>query len=291
MNIKSASPNIPNQKISQIRNAFKDLKFMEKSHKYKVGNQTLVSVTTYISRFHPEFEGYHISKALEKKYSRLPVSDAGKARTHSYFLKRWKLLADEASSSGSRVHEYIEYNAPYFHETPACAQEKGAIEFFSNLPQHYQIACFEKRVYSLTKMLAGTIDCILYNSQTNKFVIVDWKTNKKNLLQYYNDSNLVGPFGHLKDTSLNIYSVQLSLYKSIIEELTGIEVEDCWIIHLSNGDWTQIDNNKLNSPNADKYAIDDVTPDMCALNYRQYRVTDYSQIISQFITDERNNRI
>ena len=78
--------------------------------------------------------------------------------------------------------------------------------------------------------IAGTADIILYNKQTNKFIIADYKTNK-DLFKNFKGKKLKAPFNNLLDSPFDKYNIQLSMYQ-ILFELTGYEVENRFIIWL-----------------------------------------------------------
>ena len=41
------------------------------------------------------------------------------------------------------------------------------------------------------------------------------------------------PLQKLAQTDLNIYSLQLSLYKFILERNLEIKIKECWLVHLN----------------------------------------------------------
>lgn len=80
--------------------------------------------------------------------------------------------------------------------------------------------------------IAGTVDALLLSNDGHRLSHVwDWKTGKEfkteNRFQ-----NLLPPFEDLPDSDLSAYSLQLSLYRLIIERNTSLEVGDCYIAHL-----------------------------------------------------------
>lgn len=82
--------------------------------------------------------------------------------------------------------------------------------------------------------LAGTIDKLfLYDG---KLIIGDWKTNKE--IKTDNDwcfNKLLSPFDNIKENELNKYSLQLSIYAILLEEV-GLEVSDFFICHIPPND-------------------------------------------------------
>ena len=80
--------------------------------------------------------------------------------------------------------------------------------------------------------LAGTFDNLSYDTTKNKFIIIDYKTDKK--LEYSNRyKKFLKPLNHLEDCEYNKYSLQLSIYKYIIEKHTSLQIEDLIIVWLN----------------------------------------------------------
>ena len=89
----------------------------------------------------------------------------------------------------------------------------------------------ELQMYSPKLNYSGTGDIILYNTDTRKIKIADYKTNK-DLFNNYKGKRMLEPFTELLDHSLHHYYLQLNLYKMLIENMTDLEVEDMEVIWL-----------------------------------------------------------
>lgn len=274
--------------IPELTNYFPNLIFNEEKHSYTVNGKSLTSVTTYLKRFYKQFPSYHMATVMEDK-NKDKEAIGGLKRDRFYFLRRWKMQSDEASTAGTRVHEYAQYNYPHFADKPVCSQETAVKNFFTSLDSKYIVLAQELRVYDLDYLIAGTIDCILFNTETGNLVIVDWKTNTRNVLQVYNGEKLSEPFSTLLASSLNKYAIQLSLYKLILEKtIESVKVEDLWIVHLSDEDWTQLDYSKRDQQH--KYVIDNVTPNLIENGYRVYYLQDHSSALKQYLDDNINRK-
>ena len=71
--------------------------------------------------------------------------------------------------------------------------------------------------------LGGMVDCLFYNKKSGMLEVWDYKTNKaintkNNYGQRFNE-----PISHLDVCEINTYSLQLSLYKHIIEKNTNLK--------------------------------------------------------------------
>ena len=80
--------------------------------------------------------------------------------------------------------------------------------------------------------ICGMVDQLFFNEKSGKLEIWDWKTNKKidkkNKWQQFKE-----PIDHLDVCEFNTYSLQLSLYKYIIERNTNLKMGDCYIVWLN----------------------------------------------------------
>ena len=85
--------------------------------------------------------------------------------------------------------------------------------------------------------VTGMIDQLFYNEKSKKLEIWDWKTNKaintNNKWQQFKE-----PLGHLDVCELNTYSLQLSLYKHIIEKNTNLKLGKSYIVWLNENNDT-----------------------------------------------------
>jgi len=261
-------------KIERIKNkinkAFSGLAFDEESHTYMVNGKQLISVTTYLKRFSDSFNSYFASEAKGKKMIRLNSTDK---RTGQYYRQRWKFIRDEAAFMGSRVHLFAE-TAPHF-DTPIDWREQAVLDFYEWLPAKYEVLFLELRVYDEDTVHAGTVDGLALNTETDKLVIFDWKTNKRNINELYKNKNFKGAFKHLKATSLNKFSIQLSDYSHVITKNTGYEFEDRWVIWLRD---TPV--NKKDSDRNSDYTVKRVKPDVDQPNFKIYKVKDYTKEIA-----------
>jgi len=93
-----------------------------------------------------------------------------------------------------------------------------------------QVISQEQRMWSRRIGLAGTADAIFF--WKGEVVVGDWKTNKK----FTTDQdkcwdNLLPPFADLKDNHLNSYSIQLSMYRVMLEDI-GIPTRAAFLCHI-----------------------------------------------------------
>lgn len=269
---------------STLKSKFNNLIFDEASHTYVIENQNLLSVTTSLKDFSKPFDEFSMAELVAQKYNK--ENPTKPPRNALWYRKYWKLKREEASAKGTRVHQYAE-QYPNFTES-TCEQERGVLEWFNNLNTDiYEVVFMEFRLYCKTIKRAGTLDLLLYNKLTGKLVIADWKTNNTSLLQVYNKTKLKKPFTKLYDTSLNKYSLQLSLYQLMIENNTEFKVEDRWIIWLKDENYLVLDEGK----DATKYHVDKVKASVIGKLYKQFNVPYRGEELKKYFDKLETDRL
>lgn len=244
----------------------RNIQFDEVLHKYTdEDNNPYTSVTTLIGEYTPQFN--------KDYWSKFKANQTGLSQQQ--VLENWNQITKEACERGSKEHKMLEDSvnnavgrtSKELLLVTALNRLTGAeftnlnldILAHSELAKKYpQIFIYlkskvnagwkiyvEKRTYSYEHLVAGTIDCLLVKGK--EFIIVDWKTNKKELhfkSGYYKkvggiestqwvDTNdrMLGPLSHLQHCKGVIYTLQLSLYAFILE-LWGLKCVDLVLYHL-----------------------------------------------------------
>lgn len=196
----------------QLRQAFKGLEFQEEGHMYTLKGNNLPSVTYTLKQFYTPFDKT-IAKWVAKR----------EGKTEEQVLEEWAEKGRKAIEIGNRVHNYAEELAAYFKgfqksiRPPKGFREMGVYQFFCRLdPERYHILATELTIYNEELGYAGTIDLVLYDTQEDGILIVDWKTNEK-LFKNYKKQTLNLPFEDLLDHNFNKYQLQVNLYRLALE--------------------------------------------------------------------------
>lgn len=207
-------------------NYFEDLFFYEPTHKYFVNEEEYPSVSGLIKNFCNPFD-----KNLHIKIAR------GDKKKANELKKQWDAIRDLAANEGTQVHSLLENVANIYKENPdstVLSKTIGGINFFQHLKTEYKVAATELKMYSKKHRYCGTADLVLYNTLTDKYIICDYKTNGfEKMFKVHNDQHMLSPFESLKDNAFNHYQLQLSYYQIMIEEITGIKIEERWLIWLN----------------------------------------------------------
>jgi len=198
------------------------------THKYKLTNQpglVFTSVTTYVDHF---FEGFDAQKVATKLINNYPkYAD----RTVESLIAEWTAAADY----GTKVHDEIERWIKEGIEPNDIKAINGknwmeSYRLRSDIDVHSEVI-----VYSEELSIAGTVDILAKDNATGTYDIIDWKTSKKiNMTSYGQKMGTHPATGHLMDCNFYHYSIQLSLYRYILEEYYGLDIHNQMIAQLQD---------------------------------------------------------
>lgn len=214
-----------------------NFKFNEESHTYTYVDPTtgkpvqiFNSVTGFISRFKEKFDAETVAARVAKK----------RGVSKSEVLNEWKETSETAMDLGTIVHKWIEdFYSGLNPEMPADSELQRRVNNFIELhesrlnkltPVHQEF-----RLFSRKWGLAGTMDALF--SLNDDYYVGDWKTNKKFTTDEESKTDrfakkLLWPFDDLWDNSVNGYSIQLSLYRLMMQEEAGFETKGAFLVWI-----------------------------------------------------------
>ena len=232
------------------------ISFVEKTHKYYVNGscEGNISCTGFIHEFFGHFDG----KAILTKMRRNPTKWALSkyfGRTDEEIMKEWSDSGKAASEAGTAMHLAIEqflHGAPeqinpaildtpewrYFLKFwedcgPDLEPYRSEWEVFTDsLGESSKSKSKSSKSKAERKIkLCGSIDMVFRRKSDGKFVIYDWKRSKEIKSENPFGSGLA-PLEHLPDTNYWHYTMQLNVYKWILENYYDVEVGDLYIVIL-----------------------------------------------------------
>lgn len=227
-----------NEMLKTLKDSFKDFQFFEEGHYYECkGKRVGISVTRLIEEYAGEFNAEEMAERVAVKENKL-VED---------ILAEWKYKADFACEKGTTCHEYSQslwsqakYEKKIFDNS---VEYLNAVKKIQQQAYNFRLD-YESRLGHLVDELpigseefdiASCVDHLFYNKLTGGLVLVDYKTNS--LMSGYNkkaySKKMKVPLQHLNDDALHHYHIQLSIYKYLIEKYTGLEVEEMFIVYMS----------------------------------------------------------
>lgn len=221
----------------ELWKAFNDIYFEEGPHTYtdSLGTQ-YESATGWISRFSEPFNTEERLKSSSEETG-TPIEE---------LRKQWDYAGEYARKLGTEVHSVMEnlwYKKDYDINPTVAAQFPEMVEdfnerkrkckdLFRRMKRIYAPVANEFIVYDQEHGICGTIDMLAYNMKTGKYAIIDWKTSKAFKTVAWNDERLKEPFTDIQACNTAEYSLQLSLYKYMLEKKTSIRVDELLLFQI-----------------------------------------------------------
>jgi len=193
--------------------------FDEEPHIYYIDDSSegIISVTTLIHTHFPHFDSSKVIDNMMKSKKWKDSKYYGK--TKKQIQDGWKEKGRVASEAGTIMHQDIEYyfnkekvsnNSPEFHQF---------LDFNDKIVKKEKLIPFrtEWEVFDEDHKIAGSIDMLFKKEGEEGLYIYDWKRSKKiNKNNQY--ENGYPPLDHLPNSNFWHYSLQLNIYKYILEE-------------------------------------------------------------------------
>ena len=219
-------------------NEFNNITFDEQSHTYQVDNKRAgISVTTLIHEYSQNFDEQATAERVAIKQN----------KSVQQILDEWHDKRDYACLKGNEIHLFAqglwkqqEYITDYTKvESRFVEQLKvdleilkpQAIAFYEEYHEMLELVKDEQYIYDDDYDIAGSIDLLCKNKYTDRYVIVDFKSNDNFYKKAYGDMKV--PLHNLEDSNLSHYSLQLEIYKQIFEKNTKEKVEDTFIVYFN----------------------------------------------------------
>ncbi len=226
------------EKKKELEEVFSGLYFEPVSHTYTDEYGTsFSSCTEFIRKFELEKDWDTIRENYAKKHGK--TVDEVKAD--------WEYKGKYATTLGTEVHAVMEYiwqgkdypgNKQEMDKYEGMFEEyvgrkKVAEELYRKMSKRYEPVLNEFKVFDRDIHIAGTIDFIAYDKIDDSFVIIDWKSSKKfEHTAFRRIEKMKYPFDSYDDCNVNHYSLQLSVYKYIIEKHTDIKISKLILFQL-----------------------------------------------------------
>ena len=215
---------------------FNDIKIDPIPHIYEDSKQTnYTSVTTFVKKYAQEFP--RVRMAIRTALSN--------DRDVNEVIAEWDMKGEYARLLGTEVHSVMEHlwkeddNVPNYKEM---GNYDGMIDDFEyrkticedlyqKMKNVYVPIANEIIVNDPSLGLAGTIDFVAYNKRTDTIDILDWKTSKQFSMSS-GSKKMKAPFDSFPNTNVYEYSLQLSLYKYIVEKYTNLKIGELRLFQI-----------------------------------------------------------
>lgn len=205
------------------------IRFEEEPHEYYIdgSKEGYISVTTIIKS---KFEPFDPQEAAKKAIT--SPNNPCFGMTVDEAIAHWNTTnsTNNAAQQGTDMHRDIEY---YLNKLP---YENTSIEFsyFLNFMEDYpeyaqSVYRTEWIVFDEELKIAGSID-VVFKNEDGTLDIGDWKRSKRIYTHGFNGKYGKDEFEHIQDCNFCHYSLQLNMYKWILENKYGQTVRDMFLI-------------------------------------------------------------
>lgn len=242
---------------------FDNIKYRDSNHSYTIAGQRAISGTQLIGKFENEFNSKEVAEKVAVK----------RGVTVQSLLNEWTLNNVIASNKGSCVHNYLELSfqkrileideeelyrnifktlkthkeykaeeSQIILDTETCVKTiktnfdiiiPTCDKFLESSHGVLIPLASELIIGDVDFKICGTIDQLYFNQRTNMVEIWDWKTNKNfTTFDKYNNK-FKFPIDDLSTHHLNHYSLQLNLYKIILERNTNFKIGQLVLVNFA----------------------------------------------------------
>jgi CRISPR/Cas system-associated exonuclease Cas4 (RecB family) len=217
----------------------KYITFDEETHTYFLNGKPIsTSVTEFIHSF---FSSFNPDTIIEKWYEIWQSNPNSKyyGLSKEQIKELWEQHGKQASELGSQLHKTIE---EFYMESKPITQNDREYLHFKQFHEDFGSELIPIRsewmVYDEELDLAGSIDMV-FQTKEHEFIIVDWKRSKE-IKEQSQDMGLY-PVSHLPNANYWHYSLQLNMYKYILEKHYDQKVSQLKLVVLHpNNDSYQI---------------------------------------------------
>ena len=207
---------------------FDNIIYIDENHSYWIDEERLTSVTQYLSKFKQPFDTDRWSKH----------SAAKEGVSQQTILERWDQKSKISLEKGTIVHNAAELilkgEAVDLDSLPV--EVKAIHNFWKLLTEKYQAKALKTEwiVGDQKAKIAGRVDAIIQfiRDGVPTTSILDWKTGTIKMNNHF--GKMKPPFADYDDCAFNHYSIQLSLYRLILEHNLGIKMDHGLIVNATD---------------------------------------------------------
>lgn len=227
--------------------------FYEPTHTYSIDGDSTgwVSCTGFVHSFFGHFDADEtVTKILRGRKYKTDPTYKYYGMTGEAIKAQWTASGTAASEAGTRMHLDVEYfNNSSVQSDDIEAVLKAMREEDNHEPQpgpewdyflRYQREYVYPRgwkpfrtewlVFESSILLCGSIDMV-YIKPDGTFGITDWKRSKE-IKSENSYQNGLGPLSHLPNTNLYHYTMQLNVYRALLQRNYGITVNELALVIL-----------------------------------------------------------
>lgn len=204
----------------------------EAEHRYFLADDPKAEFTSSTTFIHKFFEPFDMDKVADNLISNVPKY-AGTNKND--LIKSWT----NSAGIGTFVHNELEEYIKTF-TTPTHIKSRQGVDWIKSKNFKECKLYPEVIIFSKTVGISGMVDLLIHNKEKDKYFIVDWKTNKKIYTESYkNKMGIKNSTKNLMDCNFIHYSLQLSLYRYLLEKFYGLDIHGQIILHLQEDSYKE----------------------------------------------------
>lgn len=198
------------------------IKFEEEGHRYTIGDgsYSYISVTSFVKSLFPSFNPDYVITKMKNGPNWNPTNKYY-GLTDDEIKEQWRNTSNNAKNEGTDFHKSIEqYLKEELQQEPTSKEWELFKEFINKhegTPYRSEWMIFDE--YNL---VCGTLDYITKNMD-GTYTIIDWKRSKN----IFNPTTLF-----ITNTTYWHYTIQLNLYKHILERYYSIVISKMLIVQI-----------------------------------------------------------
>ncbi len=207
----------------------KDISFQEDGHIYTIkGDKYYKSCTTWIKSFFEKFDADAVIDRMMAKDDWPNSKYFG--MTKQEIKDQWSKNGAASAGYGTEMHAVIE---DYYNDIiREC--DKPEYKFFMNFAEdHKHLTPYrtEMMVYDEDIRICGSID-MLFQNDDGTLSIYDWKFAKELNMTSAFRKKALPPIQHLDDCNYTHYSLQLNMYRTILERKYDFKIRDMFLVFM-----------------------------------------------------------
>jgi len=209
--------------------------FDEPTHVYTINGSSKGYCS--ITKFHHAFFGHFDADAVIKNMMRSKKWPQNQwyGMSPQQIKDAWAANGKEASEAGTAIHLAIEMYLNGCSEIPPAIQDSVEWKYFTRYwekdSRRWQPWRTEWEIWDDQLLLAGSVDMVFKSIADGTYAIYDWKRAKEIKMENPFQSGL-GPLAHLPDCNYWQYTLQLNLYRWILEKNYGLVITELALIVL-----------------------------------------------------------
>lgn len=223
---------------------------------YKLSPRTtrakFISVTYCVESLKHEFNKPEVAARMVHKYGNV-MSSVYYQKTIEDIIQMWEEKAEASRQRGKLADSIIDailtkhqngefatwwYDNNMHLDEFAKAVFENVKEYFGKLYKEgyiyvgHEIPLYAYNANAVNQLCMGRCDCLMYNTKTGKYLIIDWKTNETIKIIGYD--MMLGPAYNIPQADFYSYMIQLSLYKKALVDTYNLATADNIDIAICN---------------------------------------------------------